>query len=171
MDLEILDFWHCGQGSAALPEAPVERDAQGLPCVPARSLRALLREAVADGESLGHLPEGTCALLFGGGALRLSDARMPAELRGWLCLPEQEACRRALSREWVLVAEGETRSRRALEVIVPMRLEAEISILPDAHIPPDWNRLLAAALPLAGAVGALRSRGLGRCRMSLREPA
>jgi len=176
MEIEFLDFWHCGQNPGDRPESPVVRDEADLPLIPSTSLQGALCQAVAEAEEFGHVPEGTRARLFEvstGSALRVGDARITTALREWLAMPEQETCRRALSREWTLIASGKdrARTRRRIEVIIPMELEAQISLSEDAQPPENWHELLTKALPLIGAIGGLRSRGLGRCRMNLRIPA
>ena len=60
-------------------------------------------------------------------------------------------------------------SLRGVEVVVPLRLEAQIDAMLDQRLPPNWFEALRAALPLVRAVGAHRNRGLGRASLSLEE--
>ena len=48
---------------------------------------------------------------------------------------------------------------------MPLVLEAELRPIDGLSLPDGWRDGIAAALPLAGAVGAYRTRGLGRCDM------
>lgn len=187
LEIELLDFWHCGsgRGSNDFLDAVAGRDAAGLPFVPGRLLKGLLRDAVARYEAFGHAAVGSTEALFGTrhaapeaprlpGRIRVGDARLPEVLRAWLRAPGGAAYRQALARELFAATVDDTgkpreSGPRGLEVIVPVVLEAELLAIGDA--PDGWRGLLAAALPLAGAVGAHRTRGLGRCAMRLpQEP-
>jgi hypothetical protein len=182
LELELLDFWHCGsgKGSGDFLDARADRDAAGLPFVPGRLLKGLLREALARCEAYGHVAPGSTGALFGAalaeagealepGSLRVSDARLPEALRVWLRTPDSVLYRQALSRELYAPAAGSARGRQGLEAIVPVSLEAELRSLGDPAPPPDWRERIALALPLVGALGAGRSRGLGRCTLRIRE--
>ena len=70
-----------------------------------------------------------------------------------------------------------TASLRNIEVAVPLRMEAEITLAPKnaGHQSLDdgsdvdglWLQVLREAAPLIGGIGAGRTRGLGRCHVSL----
>ena len=62
------------------------------------------------------------------------------------------------------------RSLRGIELVVPLTLRSRIDLVADARhrdLEETWHTLLAAALPLVRAVGASRSRGLGRAVLRL----
>jgi hypothetical protein len=179
--VEILDFWHCGtgKGSGEHLDALADRDSRGLPHVPGKMLKGLLRDAVGLCEAFGQLPAGTQLELFGGGAgqpaqpgcLRVADALLPKELAGWLLAEAGAEARAALSRDLFATAVDPVtgvaagRSLRGLEAIVPLLLRAEIGPLPGRTAPDDWADRLRKALPLVRALGHQRSRGLGRCQL------
>lgn len=196
MRLEVCfhEYWHCGSGSGrgSTLDAVVERDHAGLPYVPGRTLKGLLRDAVATLEGLQQRPTGSAAALFGLGAragleqragqtrhdsvagmLFVSDARLPQELAGWLAQDAQKPQRRALFGELFSTAVDPVshvaldKSLRSIEVVVPLTLHAELSA--KGAISPDWQETLARALPLVTRIGANRSRGLGRCSLALEE--
>ncbi len=195
LTVELLDFWHCGtgKGSGEFLDAVVERDRVGLPYVPGKMLKGLLRDAVGLCEAWGHVDRGLQRVLFGSdafdertgqpaqpaspGALLVSNACLPTVLTAWLAHPGNASYRLALFRDVFStavdvesgVAEG--KSLRGMEVTVPMTLEAEIKPMPGQIPPAGWQSQLALALPLVGAVGQQRSRGLGRCILQpVREP-
>lgn len=114
------------------------------------------------------------------GYLRIGDGVLPADLARWLADGNQRALRPYLNRELSSTAidtgTGVARSRslRGIQVTVPLRLEAEIGSMPQLHLDPDhalvsghWPAILAHCLPLIRAVGAHRTRGLGRARLHL----
>lgn len=194
LDLTFLDFWHCGSGSGrgASVDAVVDRDYLGLPYVPGRMLKGLLRDAVGTLEGLGHAEAGSAEHLFGRaarsdetgqtrqasvpGVLAVSDARLPDDLARWLAHEEQRAARAALTTEVFSTAiDSHTgvaldRSLRAIEVAIPLELHAEIAPVGRCQPGCDWRDIVRRALPLLNRIGAGRSRGLGRCVAELKEP-
>lgn len=192
LELEMLDYWHCGSGKGGSDYlgAQADRDSLGLPFVPGRLLKGLLREALERCEAFGHAAPGSADALFGGrvdrdpsalapqpGALRVADARLPEPVRGWLRGAEAASFRQALARELFAVAVDEATGGaregrpRGLEAIVPLVLEAELQPVAGRALPPGWQDSIALALPLVGAVGAYRSRGLGRCALRIKQEA
>jgi len=191
IELEMLDYWHAGtgRGSGHALDALVIRDAAGLPFLPGKTLRGLLRDALQRLEQWGCAPDdappGITARLFGGrasmdgartrdevaaGVLFVSDARLPDDVRQWLAHEDQRPLRAALFREHFSTAinkygAAREKSLRGMEVAVPLTLQAELALLPGARLDEacDWRRAVRAALPLIRSVGAKRSRGFGRC--------
>lgn len=194
LKLDIHDYWHpgTGRGRGAGADAIVHRASHGLPELPGRSLRGLLREALREAAQYGWLDEfdaegDPVETLFGTrdtqagqrshpGSLRVDSARLPDELACWLALPEQIAQRNLLYRtvySTAIDAHGSARdgSLRSQEVIVPLTLYARIEALPDAPAPERWQAMLERALPLIDAVGSKRRRGLGRATLTLENAA
>ena len=183
LEISILDYWHCGSGrsNGYSLDFVAERDSLGLPFVPGRVLKGILRDALARYEAYGHTPQGTTLALFGAsgmdapapGGLRIADARLPEALRNWLQADGSAAYRQGLSRELFSSAVDETtgitseRRPRGIETIVPLTLESELQPITGLPLPVGWSDILIAALPLVGAVGAYRTRGLGRCEMRI----
>jgi len=173
--VHFLDYWHAGtgRGSRYHLDALVVRDPDGLPYLPGRTLRGLLRDAVQRLEAWGRIPWPNAAItLFGAedrpGCLHLSNAVLPEELRAWLAAPESVAERRALFRSHFATAitpqgVAKEKSLRGMEVCVPMTLEAELCPLPYAEAPAWWQEAIRRAAFLVRAAGAHRTRGFGRC--------
>lgn len=65
--LDMHGYWHpgTGRGDGLAADAVVKRDAFGLPAVPGRSLKGLLRECVRLGSSAGLVGDGLEEHLFG----------------------------------------------------------------------------------------------------------
>lgn len=185
LEVRFLDLWHvgCGRGEGHHLDAAVLRDAGGLPFVPGRMLRGLLRDAVECLVAWNHEAPGRVEHLFGGevprsdapgrslsrpGRLAVSDARLPpaeSELLGG-------ECGDATLRAALFVAQYQTRidplrgsaaagSLRAVELVVPLTLQAEFALLLPDDSAADWATL-DLALPLVRAVGAMKTRGHGR---------
>lgn len=186
LEIEMLDYWHCGTGrnSGDYLDALVERDSLGLPFVSGRLLKGLLRDALERCEAFGHIPADSATALFGAnparsrtlpGRLRVGDALLPESLRDWLRVPGNTLYRQALSRELFAAAVDESTGitkenrPRGMETIVPVTLAAELRPIAGAPLPTDWLDRLAKALPLIGAVGAYRTRGLGRCEIRIAD--
>ncbi|MCA1979133.1 MAG: RAMP superfamily CRISPR-associated protein [Thiobacillus sp.] len=195
--VEFHELWHVGsgRGRGTHLDAVVDRDESGLPYVPGRMLKGVLREAaerVANwcpaapahaatltqlfgarpGDRSGEAPLEACAP----GTLHVSDARLPAEVAKWLASEAGERYRERLFREHFSTAidheTGTAResSLRGIEVAVPMTLEAEIRVAPLDSAEGGFE-LLARALPLVRALGAHRTRGLGRVSLAFKDEA
>jgi CRISPR/Cas system CSM-associated protein Csm3 (group 7 of RAMP superfamily) len=190
LTVRFLDYWHVGSGRGLGKhlDAVVDKDASGLPYVPGRMLKGLLRDAVWRLESWGHpgFARGCTRALFGtrpdeadrhtktDGCVYISDARLSDAISNWLADPAQRDTRAALYRQIYATAIDERRgcarknSLRGIEVVVPVTLAANLTVecaaSPGA---PDPQALIGMALPLIQAVGAHRSRGLGRVVLTL----
>ena len=200
LQVEILEFWHAGssRGSGVAADASCLRDRDGLPYLPGRHLKGLVRDAVdrcplVEGRVAGKKAEQVLEALFGSrgvvhdskrkepeieertarGALAFGNAVLPEALRFELRHGEKRLVPHlftGLSQTAVEHGTGvaETRSLRRTEVVVPLTLQATVEWVgaePESAWP--WQAILKDALPLVMAVGRMRSRGLGRCRMRL----
>lgn len=189
--VELLDLWHAGtgRGQGRALDAVVMTDSQGLPYLPGRQLKGLLRDAMRCLETWKHVPEGTELCLFGGeaaaddsdlrlrrsqpGSLAVSNAVLDANESSWLC---SDAGRQALPHLFVEVFStainehgvATDHSLRGIQMTVPLTLYAqiELSASDSAQASADLAHLKRAA-GLVQQVGAYRSRGAGRARLSL----
>ena len=175
----FLSYWHAGtgRGEGARLDAVVARDADGLPLLPGRSVKGLMREGVQLLEDGGHVPNGTTARFFGAaadehsrrfdsspGELRFSDAvlndpslkRLAAEDRRGLF--EEVASTRIAENG---LADDET--LRRIEVTVPLTLQA----VAESETTDNWIKVLQLAAPLVRAAGSGRHRGFGRVAVSV----
>lgn len=180
--IDIRSYWHpgTGRGSGFHLDAVTHEGADGLPRLPGRSLKGLLRDAVYRAESWGweKVPPGSTDSLFGPmgaagttttfGLLRVADATLPTQVASYLAdKGEGSKLIPGLYREHFSTAidpatgVATSRSLRGMRVVVPLLLEAEISTVPGVEGLSDWRARLSAALPLINAVGAHRSRGFG----------
>lgn len=191
---DIRSYWHAGtgQGSGSHLDAIVQKDSHGLPILPGRSVKGLLRDAVLQAEQLDwfsdlQAPSGSDSpteLLFGKkpsensdqeghdpGLLRIGSATLPAEMVAWLSEDIQASYRTKLFREMHSTAIDEKtgtaldKSLRGIEVTIPLILEAPLSIQGESDWP--WQEYLKMALPLLRHIGSKRNRGMGRVIVTL----
>lgn len=188
--IEIFDYWIAGSGMAensALDEC-VEKDVDGLPYLPGKHIKGLMRDAMrcAEAWEWPSVASGSTVTLFGTsaletthltpddtdpGLLHIYDARLPETTRAEL-VKRPELCQ-ALFGEAYSTAIGTSgtaleKSLRGAQTTIPLILEAPIlsSIRPleDAQ-----KTGLMEALRLIWAVGKKRHRGMGRARLTLEE--
>lgn len=182
--IDLRSYWHIGsgRGQGVHLDALTRRDPHGLPLLPGRSVRGLLRDAVCHAQALGWYGDQPSLheSLFGRrvadgeheilpGCLRVSDARLPPALSDWLAHKDQAALREGLFAQLFSTAIDDASgtalrsSLRGIEVCIPLELQARVELLPGAQGVPDaWQQQLALALPLIHGIGANRSRGMGR---------
>lgn len=188
----IYSYWHpgTGRGRGSHVDALAHRNALGLPSLPGRTLKGVLRDAVTRAEQwhwYGGLDPGLCDRLFGArgrdgaptgiGLLRFTDASLPPVVSKHLA--QNAALCGGLYRDLFQTAVAQEsgvamdKSLRGIQVVVPLTLEATVSIRPHAAATRvdaiDWAEQLGRAFPLVRSVGAHRARGLGRCRLSWKE--
>lgn len=197
LNVEIQSYWHpgTGRGSGFYLDAVTHAGPDGLPRLPGRTLKGLLRDALwrAEQWQWPQVPQGTTWALFGSrdkhrdsetgdanlsdpGLLRVGDACLPTEVAAYLSgTKEGRALILGLYREHFSTAiepstgVAKARSLRGMQVIVPLTLEARISEVPGPQVQAGWRETLEAVLPLITAVGAHRTRGFGRARLNWKE--
>ncbi|MCU7960116.1 MAG: hypothetical protein KZQ58_08980 [gamma proteobacterium symbiont of Bathyaustriella thionipta] len=190
--INIKSYWHAGsgRGSGAVLDAVVHQDSQGLPVLPGRHIKGLLRDALmraADWEWDNY--SGLAERLFGeatenrtidaappsSSCLRVSDATLPEDVMAWLVSESGRDLRTHLYQSLYMTAinhetgVAEDKSLRGIEVTVPLALSATISLVAGQQAPKNWQQKIAKVLPLIHAVGAHRTRGLGRAELHLQE--
>jgi len=190
LTVDLKNYWHAGggRGAGSVYDAIVHRDSDGLPVLPGRHLKGLLRDACARAEAWGWagFSTGVTATLFGEapetvtdrppkpGCLRVGDATLPEELSRWLATEGRAYLPHLFRGLYSTAVEHETGtakeySLRGMEVTVPLTLTALIEPLPGRQPPEEWPRRISSVLCLVDAVGAHRSRGLGRAHLRLEE--
>lgn len=185
LDIHLLDLWLFGSGrgeGAHIDSTPL-LDARGLPYVPGRAVKGLLRDATRDWLLL-QLPSEAQAdsqlqELFGtrtsvgqtrhntqAGRIQFTDAQLaPAVASVFASNPHQ---RKGLFHDLRATAIDDTvgtarpHTLRSIRAAVPMQLLAELS----SSNSQDFD-LLGKAVHLVTSLGAHRSRGLGRCTCSI----
>lgn len=207
LEIDFRHYWHSGTGSSSGThlDAMTAKDSTGLPFLSGKHIKGLLRHAWHRAETWGWmselvLPVGPAenweTLLFGSrdlpggrfetlpGMLFVDDAVLSEIERQWLqAQPELKPHLYQELYSTAIDAQGSAlnQSLRGIEVVVPVRLYAAISLELSASKPEhraQQNQLLAEpsiwqtldqVLSLVDQLGASRSRGLGEACVSLRE--
>lgn len=184
--IKLLSYWHVGSGlgRGADLDALVLKDRDGLPYLPGRTLKGLLREAMQSCEEAGQIKEGRTHELFGKpaeegkydgstpGALAFDDGRLNEEERTFLASSEGSSIRSALFDRFSSTSlddkgMAQDKTLRTIELCVPLELQARISLMDSVE--GCWISDLKKACLLLKSLGSHRNRGLGRCSVSLNE--
>lgn len=171
--IEFFSNWHCGSGLAAGADvdALVIKDSRGLPYVPGRTLKGLLREAASvlsgnqevidkifgvsgdeDRHSIG-------AAFFGSATLPSAEYRYIAE-QGLASHLYQTFASTSIDENGI----ARDNTLRKIETVVPCELEGEILNVPDGAV-----QMLEESMHYIKRMGTGRNRGYGRCRISIRK--
>jgi CRISPR-associated protein Csx10 len=190
--IEFTSDWHIGSGRGQLGsvDALIARDSDDCPCIPAKSLTGILRDAAEDlASQLGNNWPGFVDELFGDqpglGRVAHSERPRPALLSIRLAqlsptvreLISGNSRTRPLARQLTTVRSstsiddrGVARddTLRSIEVApAGLELSASVRISEWAADPKTVEYFLAAAARLVEVIGGKRRRGLGRVRMRL----
>lgn len=173
--VEFFSNWHCGSGLAggADVDALVVKGTDGLPYVPGKTIKGLLREAAE--ELIGN--SDMVKMIFGiSGDVEPSannDKRVGESFFGNAILPEGPAILASnliphLYQTFSSTAIDENsgiakdNTLRRIETVVPCSLEGEIR-----NVPEEGAALLEESMQLIKRIGTGRNRGYGRCKISV----
>ncbi len=159
--IEFFDYWHLGSGTSAGPslDSLVVKDNNGLPFVPGKTIKGLLREMV---ELLDTTKEVS---IFGKEGSNIaesyfSNGTLDKGTQNYLSL-NSELTKNLYSKltatkidENGLAVDG---SLREIEVVVPLTLYGEIQS--------EEEEVLIKAMGMIKQIGLNRNRGLGRCQI------
>ncbi|MFN8614203.1 MAG: RAMP superfamily CRISPR-associated protein [Vulcanimicrobiota bacterium] len=194
----LSSYWRVssGRGGDALADTLVLRDANGLPVIPGRAVKGLLRDAMNLASLSGAVSSKSIVRWFGSQlpgysveneehSQKLEEARyqtteaelwfgsatLPSSWSSWAKdHPDSEVLSAlfAFQSSTAIDKEGmaQEHSLRVAEVAVPMELRAEVRG-PDEDL--SWVQDLKNCLPLLRYLGSRRNRGLGRVDVSLEE--
>ena len=172
--IEFFSNWHCGSGLAAGADvdALVVKDAKGLPYVPGRTIKGLLREAASELYSDSVLINKIFGLSGDVKPAKPGDSRIATSFFGNATLPEGAAIFSANLAPHLFQTFASTRidensgmakdnSLRKIETVVPCTLEGVIKNVPD-----EGEEVLRKAMQMVKRMGTGRNRGYGRCSIS-----
>lgn len=174
--IEFFSFWHCGSGLAAGADADelVIRDEDGLPFVPGRTVKGLLRGAAvtlcsmdptrfskafiddlfgSSGDEEGHGKKGSAS--FTNATLDERSAIIAANLQEGLY---SSIASTAIGGDGI----AKDHSLRKIEAVVPCTVHGKIYGVPGSCV--DGLR---ACMAMVKRMGTGRSRGLGRCEFRI----
>ncbi len=186
LTFKFLSYWSVGGGGglAGSYDSRCARDSDGLPYIPGRQVRGLLRDAVRCATDFGWIEDAKAAdILFGSrgdyhlnptrsdtqpGTLRVGSASLPLAdkdaLRGRSNLIDALFEARRSTAIDPNTGTAKKHSLRVDEICVPLTVIATVTPLgPLGELSAQWRDWIGVAAPLIRAVGRKRSRGLGRC--------
>lgn len=174
--VEFHTDWHCGSGLAAGADvdALAVKDKNGLPFIPGKTMKGLVREAV---EEIRHLQEREVDEVFvkafgyfddkdqmKRGNMFFANAKL--NQKEYETIVSNNAARfmfrdlasTAINQEGI----AKEHSLRKIEVVVPCTLYGEIH-----DVPEDLKDEIIQSLSFIKRLGQNRNRGLGRCTLSV----
>lgn len=182
--IEFHSYWHCGSGLAAGADADalVVKDKDGLPFVPGKTIKGLLREAATELLCLKDKTvnkelcveddffkvfgsEGTSDCKVAVSETFFSNAELPEDqkekiTRGGLSEYMYDSVSRTALKDGV----ADEHSLRKVQVAVPCTLYGKVLFVPEG-----MEKTLEDAMGFVKALGLNRSRGLGRCTFTIVE--
>jgi hypothetical protein len=173
--IEFSDWWLSGTGRAGSGDvdAVPHRDRFGCPALPMTQVKGQLRESAERlaGARAGGWDADLVHKLFGGqdknrAALAFrGDATLDEATARWLSQnpgAQAELTRRRTGTKIGRLGAAESRTLRALEAAVPMRLRGRVLWIDRAEPPENWVELLDAACAATLAFGKNKTDGYGR---------
>ena len=174
--IEYFSEWHCGSGLSAGADidALVIKDSDGLPYIPGKTLKGLIREAFDDYVLFSNANVESINKAFGTpadgqgeqckGILYFTDAHLIEEERQAIIGNDaqrfmyQKRSRTAIDMNGI----AKEHSLRSIQTVVPCTLYASVM-----NVPNDLCDTLAKSLGMVKRMGVNRNRGLGRCQLSV----
>lgn len=179
--IEFYAPWHCGSGLAAGADvdALVVKDKQGMPFIPGKTIKGLIREAVEDlltfrGTDVNKINQ-QLSPLFGlfneeekavKGELFFHNAELSEMLRKKIDEKKLQKhlyegiASTAIDKDGI----AKKHSLRRMEVVVPCKLFGKIEGVND-----NSRALLIEGMKMIKRLGVNRNRGLGRCTFTVVE--
>ncbi len=173
--IKFYSDWNCGSGLAAGADVdllPV-KDADGLPFVPGKTMKGLVREALESLYTLKGKDEQHLIVMMGkkndaatdgsdmkSGCSFFMNAVIPAEQAQLIVARQLQPFmfRRIASTSIDKDGVAKDHSLRKIQVAVPCELEGSILDIPETMVPDVTD-----ALRFIKRLGSGRNRGLGRC--------
>lgn len=185
--IEFFSEWHCGAGLAAGADvdALVIKDRNGLPFVPGKTIKGLLREAVEELVAFRGMSKSLLVTLFGNSADRNNKdggQEIDTMQQGTVYFTDavlveehQLLIRQEHLQEFMFNTVSSTRltdegvaqkhSLRRIQTVLPCVLYGEILDIPTS----EMKQLLIEGLSMIKRLGVGRNRGLGRCLFTTDE--
>lgn len=176
--IEFFSQWHCGSGTSAGADVDelVVKDMYGMPFLPGKTVKGLVREAVENYIQFGECADGTVDTkgieeCFGtegekAGCCHFTDATLSKVEYESI---KETGLQKHLYRKLTTTAIGEDgtaqeHSLRSMEVVVPCTLHGTIT-----DVPESMDEVIVKSLGLIKRLGQKRNRGLGRCDFSIEK--
>lgn len=182
--IELHTWWHCGSGQSAGADvdALVIKDKNGMPFIPGKTIKGLLRDAAeeligwsaenkgkADVEEespfvklFGHFDNDKDAMCIADAFF--TDATLVEEeydtivAKKWQCYLFNSIASTAIDENGI----AKNASLRKIQVCVPCKLVGQV-----LNVPKEQEQTLRDAMAYVKCLGSSRNRGLGRCTFSV----
>lgn len=161
-EIRFLDYWHLGSGlsAGAKLDSSVVKDQEGIPFVPGKTLKGLVREMAQEmrdeifiQECFGVEGEDMGLCYFSNATLKTNIHQQIVSNKLQNNLYDELASTKI--DENGVALDG---SLREIEVVIPISLYGEIRDVPQEH-----KESMEHALKMIKRMGLNRNRGLGRC--------
>ncbi|WP_288761737.1 RAMP superfamily CRISPR-associated protein [uncultured Prevotella sp.] len=175
--IRFFSQWHCGSGTSAGADVDelVVKDNNGMPYIPGKTLKGLIREATEDyvsfssqsealgtllaetfGKELGETPEQTAGCAhFGNAVLEGTEYEAIVENHAQQYMYDKITTT-AIDDDGI----AKDHSLRSMEVVLPCTLYASIT-----GVPENLADILSESFGMIKRMGQKRNRGLGRCEI------
>lgn len=175
--IRFFSQWHCGSGTSAGADVDelVVKDKNGVPYIPGKTLKGLIREATEDyvsfssqsealgtllaetfGKELGETPEQTAGCAhFGNAVLEGTEYEAIVENHAQQYMYDKITTT-AIDDDGI----AKDHSLRSMEVVLPCTLYASIT-----GVPENLADILSESFGMIKRMGQKRNRGLGRCEI------
>ena len=185
---DFQSYWHCGNGRGVgdIYDAVIQTDTSGLPYIPGRTFRGVLRECVERYLSLSGKDMKTDDI-FGNetksGLLSVSDFTLHPDVKQSILVENlQSLMRTAISSTAINdyskpeKQSGKTDNRgsalkgslRTVQVAIPLSLRGYLSHIQNKEIEADIKDILESSLPFFYiGIGSYRRRGFGRVSVKI----
>lgn len=174
--IKMLSDWHVGSGldAGADADALVLKNQDGLPYIPGKTLKGLLKDALLDMKDVEQCDEEALNRIFGyeakarshKGSAFFANAELPKQERkeitsnGLAPFLYRNIASTRIGQKGI----AKKGSLRTMEVTQPVELESYI-----ADIEANDVEMLEKAFKWLRRLGVNRNRGLGRCQFSITE--
>ncbi|HIP44863.1 MAG TPA: CRISPR-associated protein [Sulfurospirillum arcachonense] len=163
--ITFFDYWHLGSGTSAGAklDSLVVKESNGLPYVPGKTVKGLLRDMAEEIDS------SKIATVFGSEGSDMSQNYFSNAILNTATEEHLVKNRHLIKHLYSSISStkiGENgiakdSSLREIEVVVPLVLYGEIECKNK-----DTEEILVAAMDMIKQIGLNRNRGLGRCQFS-----
>lgn len=177
--IEFFSDWHCGSGLAAGADidALVVKDRNGLPYVPGKTMKGLIREAVVDVLFLEGKNESVNAFVkaFGyfqdsenheKGSCFFSNATIPDQISKVIIANDAQAYLYRKQSSTALDDGGIAKANtlRKIQTVIPLQLSGQILDVND-----EMCEYVESGIKMIKRIGLNRNRGLGRCLIKIEK--
>jgi len=178
--VEFFSQWHCGSGlsAGADVDALVIKDKDGIPFIPGKTMKGLIREAVENYVSLSKKSEKQEKALIE--TFGIDDAKEALNVKRGTAffenatIPEKDDIVKGQLQQYLFNKVASTaidedgvaqdHSLRTMETVVPCKLTGMILNVPD-----EFADTVIKSLGMIKRLGQKRNRGLGRCDIKVEK--